>query len=55
MVDSNFAFLTLFQQFTTGVRLVTRIPKKAEDSIHTVWSSPLFFAIVRAITKLVVF
>ena len=24
--DSNFAFLTMFQQFTTGVRLVTRIP-----------------------------
>ena len=26
VVDSNFAFLTMFQQFTLGVRLVTRIP-----------------------------
>ena len=26
IVDSKFAFLTIFQQFTTGVRLVTRIP-----------------------------
>ena len=25
-VDSNFAFLTMFPQFTTGVKLVTRIP-----------------------------
>ena len=27
VVDSNFAFLTMFQQFTTGARLVTRIPE----------------------------
>ena len=26
MFDSSFAFIDLFQQFITGVRLVTRIP-----------------------------